>query len=196
MITGKSATGKDLIYRKLLEEDIRGLTPLVIHTTRPMRSGEQDGREYHFTDEASLQEMRKAGKVIEERVYPTVHGNWYYFTADDGQIDLEGHSYLVIGTLAACMAMKAYFGSERIVPLYIEVSDETRIRRAVEREAGQKVPAFSEVCRRYLADEEDFSEENIRTAGVVRRFSNDGKAEDCVNEIRTVIEADLKEELS
>lgn len=196
MITGKSATGKDLIYRRLAAEETVGLTPLVIHTTRPMREGEKDGREYHFTDEEGLARMRAAGKVIEERVYPTIHGNWYYFTADDGSIDLEHESYLVIGTLAACLAMKEYFGSGRIVPIYIEVNDEIRIRRAIDREAGQKKPAFAEVCRRYLADEEDFSEEMIRKAGIDRRFANNGRIDDCIAAIRTVIEADLKEELS
>ena len=49
-IMGKSATGKDHIYRALLKDETLGLAPLILFTTRPMRRGETDGREYHFID--------------------------------------------------------------------------------------------------------------------------------------------------
>ncbi len=195
MIIGKSATGKDLIYKKILSEMRGVLEPVVMYTTRPKRKGEEEGRTYRFTDVAALEKMREAGKVIEERVYPTVHGDWYYFTADDGQIVLDKKSYLIIGTLEVFRAMRGYFGEDRVVPLYIEASDEHRIRRAVEREARQKTPAFSEVCRRYLADEEDFSEEELQKTGIVRRFKNDEEPKICIDRICEVINADIKETL-
>ena len=195
MIMGKSATGKDRIYRSVIEEMKSVLEPLVIYTTRPKREGETDGVEYHFTDEEHLCEMREAGRVMEERVYSTVHGNWYYFTADDGKTDLENRNYLIIGTLEAYVAMRRFYGSEKVYPIYLEISDAARIRRAVEREAMQKKPAFSEVCRRYLADEEDFSEENIKEAGIVRRFSNEGAPEECVREVIAAIETAIEKDL-
>ena len=37
--------------------------------------------------------------MIEARSYSTMHGIWYYFTADDGQVDLTQDDYLGIGTL-------------------------------------------------------------------------------------------------
>ncbi len=195
MIIGKSATGKDLIYRRILEKKRGELTPVVMYTTRPMRQGETEGREYHFTDRAGLAAFREAGRVIEERVYPTVHGDWYYFTADDGQIDLSSRDYLLIGTLEVYRAMRKYFGGDRVVPLYIETDDGIRLGRAAAREAKQQHPAYAEVCRRYLADEEDFSEEKLAEAGIVRRFINDGRPELCIDEICEVIEAGLKETL-
>ena len=42
-------------------------------------------------DEKRLSELREAGKFMEERLYSSVQGAWYYFTADDGQIDLAKH---------------------------------------------------------------------------------------------------------
>ena len=50
-LLGKSCSGKDTIYKKLLADESLGLVPFVTYTTRPMRAGEQEGREYHFTDE-------------------------------------------------------------------------------------------------------------------------------------------------
>ena len=58
-LMGKSASGKDHIYEHLLKETSFDLKPLVLYTTRPIRSGEQDGREYFFVDEARL--SRAAG---------------------------------------------------------------------------------------------------------------------------------------
>jgi len=182
-----------MIYRSVISENYKGLEPLVIYTTRPKRAGEENGREYFFTSAAELEKMRAAGKVIEERVYHTVHGDWYYFTADDGKTDFENKNYLIIGTLEAYNAMRRYFGDDKICPLYIETSDGTRLKRAVEREAMQKEPAYKEVCRRYLADEEDFSEEKLAEAGIRRRFSNDGALTECAEEIRKVIRESLKE---
>ena len=102
-IMGKSCSGKDTIYRRLLK-DGAGDAPLftaVPYTTRPMRDGESNGRDYFFTDEAGLGRRREQGRVIEERKYMTWYGPWYYFTADDGQIDLKDKNYLMIGTLVS-----------------------------------------------------------------------------------------------
>lgn len=44
-----------------------------MYTTRPIREGERDGVEYYFVTEARLAELEAAGKVIEKRVYQTVH---------------------------------------------------------------------------------------------------------------------------
>lgn len=170
-LMGKSASGKDHIYENLIQETALDLKPFVLYTTRPIRSGEQDGREYFFVDEKRLSELREAGKIIEERMYSTVQGPWYYFTADDGQIDLAKHDYLGIGTLESYLKLKAYFGEQAMVPLYVEVDDGLRLSRALERERKQTEPKYAEMCRRFLADCEDFTEEKIAEAGIVRRFS-------------------------
>ena len=186
-LMGKSASGKDGISSMLLKESSLSLKSVVLYTTRPMRDGESDGREYHFCTEDDLKKFREAGNIVEERVYHTVQGDWYYFTlADAGMMkDLreKGSAYLAIGTLEAYMAYKEYFGEEFIKPLYIEVRDDLRLTRAVERERGQKKPDYKEVCRRFLADEEDFSQDKLEAAGVDRVFRNDGKIEECFSEL-------------
>ena len=67
-------------------------------------------------------------------------------------------------------------------PIYIEVDDGVRLQRALNRERSQENPKYQELCRRYLADSEDFSEEKIAEAGIEKRFQNDD-FEKCLEEI-------------
>lgn len=179
-LMGKSASGKDTIYKKV-KEQLPELQTIVIYTTRPIRAGESNGREYFFVNEKELQQLHDAGKVIELRTYQTVHGPWKYFTADDGQFDSE-NNLIAIGTLESYVQLRQYFGSERVIPIYVEVEDGLRLERALSREREQAQPKYKELCRRFLADSEDFSEEKIADAEITRRYQNvDMHA--CVSEI-------------
>ena len=184
-IIGKSSSGKDTIFKELLSR-IPELKQVVPYTTRPRREGEKDGVEYFFTDEKRTEELERAGRIIELRAYDTACGVWKYFTADDGQIDLETGNYLMIGTLESYEKMVQYYGAENILPLYIEVEDGERLSRALAREREQAQPKYKELCRRFLADEEDFSEEKLRRLGIQRRFRNKDK-EHCLEKITEVI---------
>ena len=184
-VMGKSSSGKDTIYKKLMKAYPRFRT-IVPNTTRPIREGERDGVEYFFVDGERLREMQEAGQVIEVRSYDTKCGVWTYFTADDGQISLETHDYLVNGALVSYQALREYFGEEKMAPVYIEVEDGLRLARAVERERRQAEPKYAELCRRFLADAEDFSEENLARAGISRRFVNND-LDECLSEIEAYI---------
>ena len=171
-IMGKSATGKDTIYKEVLKQR-PDLKTIVMYTTRPIREGEADGVEYHFRSISEMEELRDSGKMIECRMYQTVFGPWYYFTMDDMQFDLESDAnYLMIGTLESYEKMLCYFGQDAINPIYIEVPDGIRLQRAVARESAQKKPNYKETCRRYLADEDDFAEENLNRLGIQKRYIN------------------------
>ena len=190
-IMGKSSSGKDSIYRQLEKDQELGLKRLVIYTTRPIRDGEENGREYFFADENKLKEFRRNGKLIEARTYQTVYGPWTYFTADDGQVSVGNDSYLGIGTLESFVRLREYYGNEVMWPIYIEVEDGERLERALAREKTQEVPKYEEMCRRFLADSKDFSEEKIKEAGINQRFSNDGTIEDCIRDIKEAIKQQL-----
>ena len=186
-LIGKSASGKNKIYDSLIGNSALDLKPLVIYTTRPVRSGETEGVEYHFTDEAGLALLKKSGKVIEERAYDTVCGIWKYFTVDDDTIDLSKGSYLAIGTLASYRKLCAYYGTDTVIPLYVETEDGLRLARALKRESKQSEPKYEEMCRRFLADQKDFSETKLSRAGIKRRFLNNGSLSDCIDEITEYI---------
>lgn len=184
-VMGKSASGKDTIYKRLLEMQPH-LKQVVLYTTRPIRQGEKDGKEYYFTSEDRLKQLREEGKIIEERTYQSILGPWTYFTVDDGQIDVNSDdSYLMIGTLESYEKTRNYYGAGIMVPIYIEVEDGKRLLRALEREDKQKEPKYAELCRRYLADEEDFKEDNLARCGIERRFLNDD-LEMCLRDILDV----------
>lgn len=187
-LMGKSASGKDTIYKNV-KEQLPELKTIVIYTTRPIREGEQDGVEYYFVDDEKLDKLQQEGKVIELREYNTVHGIWKYFTADDGQFDREDH-LIAIGTLESYMQLKKYFGEGKLVPIYIEVEDGIRLERALARERMQKEPKYEELCRRFLADAADFSVDKLNEAGITRKFLN-ADMDICVKEIVRSIQLNL-----
>ena len=186
-IMGKSSTGKDTIFKELLRKNTYKYKQIVPYTTRPIREGEREGHEYHFTDEAGFQSLKAEGKIIEDRAYDTMHGLWRYFTADDGQIDKESN-YMTIGTIESYIKICEYYGSERIIPVLVELDDGVRLQRAINREKRQAEPKYEEMCRRFLADAVDFREERINELGITEdeRFENDVLCE-CVDRIKKFI---------
>ncbi|MDC7279237.1 MULTISPECIES: guanylate kinase [Pseudobutyrivibrio] len=171
-IMGKSSTGKDTIFKILLQRKDINVNRIVSYTTRPQRSHEKPGEEYNFVSIEEKDRLVAEGKVIEIRKYDTVHGPWFYFTVDDGNVDLDNEDYLMIGTVESFVKIRDYYGEDKVLPIYIEVDDGVRLSRALERERSQEHPKYEEMCRRYLADQQDFSEENLEKAGITNRFNN------------------------
>ena len=185
-LMGKSSSGKDTIYRELFKRPDISLKKIIPYTTRPIREGEEEGREYHFCNEDQVTQLQNADKIVELRTYDTVYGVWKYFTVDDGQVDLEDNSYLLIGTLETYRKIRQYYGAAQVVPVYIEVEDGERLLRAITREKEQMIPKYTEMCRRFLADSEDFSEEKLKEAGVSVRFENE-KLENTIDKVAAYI---------
>lgn len=191
-IIGKSSTGKDTIFKRLLDNKSLNLSNVVSYTTRPIREHEVDGVEYHFVDEKKRDELKSAGKIIELRRYNTCYGPWDYFTVDDKSIELEKRDYLIIGTLESYEKIRNYYrnyyGKELVRPIYIEVEDGIRLQRALNREKKQKHPKYNEMCRRFLTDDEDFSGDKLKAAGVERTFVNND-IQSTINEIIEYIQS-------
>ena len=195
---GKSASGKDTIYRKVKEKLNPSPKEIILYTTRPIRDHEENGREYFFVDEKRYQQFAWENKLIEERAYSTIHGIWRYFTvygdwiyatADDGQFD-DNSVYMTIGTLESYVPIRAHFGAETMIPVYLEVEDGLRLERAIARERTQKTAKYEEMCRRFLADQADFSEEKLKAANIIKRFKNEDR-ECCLKEVLSYIEHEL-----
>ncbi|MBQ6408417.1 MAG: guanylate kinase [Butyrivibrio sp.] len=192
LLMGKSTSGKDTIYNALIRNEEFLLKKVVPYTTRPMRDGEKDGAEYFFKTEEAYLKLKEDKKIIEERTYHTNYGPWRYFTADDGQIDLTSGNYLMIGTLESYCYIRDYFGKEKVEPILIDVDAKIRLERAMKREERQEHPKYDEMCRRFLADEEDFSEDKIKEASIEKRFYNNAEIQDCIGEISRYIAEHIK----
>lgn len=190
-IVGKSSSGKDTIYKRLLKINSLNIKKIIPYTTRPIRQGEKEGVEYHFVDINRLEQLKKEDKIVECREYDTVYGKWYYFTAKDDQIELEQNDYLIIGTLESYMKTREYFGKDKVIPIFVDIDDGERLSRALRREMRQKEPKYDEMCRRYLADSMDFSEENLKNAGITRTFINDN-VKLCTKAISNYIKIQMK----
>ena len=74
-----------------------------------------------------------------------------------------------------------------MIPLYIDLDDGLRLERALGRERQQKIPKYKEMCRRCLADAEDFSEENLQAAGITKRYTNED-LNTCLEELAAMIQ--------
>ena len=100
-----------------------------------------------------------------------------------------GHTVAVkaIEGVKAALSMTIPLGTgvhRRMV--YIEVEDGERLLRAIAREKEQMIPKYTEMCRRFLADSEDFSEEKLKEAGVSVRFENE-KLENTIDKVAAYI---------
>ncbi|WP_026883589.1 guanylate kinase [Clostridium akagii] len=185
-LMGKSCSGKDTIFRELMDDNSLNLKPIVLYTTRPKRENEIDGKEYFFIDESELNEYKEMDKIIEMREYDTIDGKWYYCTIDDGEIDLNKNDYLGIVTLEAYKSFRSNFGEDKIVPIYITLDDGIRLQRALKREMEQVTPNYNELCRRFIADNEDFSEEKLESSKIKERYCN-YELQKCIDNIKKIL---------
>ncbi len=190
VIMGPSCSGKDTLFNKVDEYYNGKLKPIVLYTTRPMREGEIEGKTYYFIDDKTFDDMKMNNEIIESRSYNTQFGIWTYATASRS-IDLDNNDYLTINTLEGFKSLKDYYGEDIVVPLYIQVDEDVRLRRAINREKKQIVeklkkegkeipkesnkdkyaineddPKIKEMRRRIEADSKDFSVEKRIEAGI------------------------------
>ncbi len=193
VIIGKSSVGKDTIYKKLLRSHL-SLKPLITYTTRPPRDNELNGKEYYFCTNSDMLSMQKDDEIIECRKYDTVEGEWFYFTVNN--MDLESNNYLTISTLEGYETLRNRIGHDIVIPIYIVASDFSRLSRAINREQQNMYPKYKEVCRRYIADEDDFSTENLSKNQIIHKdwfYNFDNKSRDCILSIMKYINKELSQ---
>lgn len=188
LLMGESSTGKDTLKSAILkrtEFSEYGFKNIVLHTTRPIRTGEKDGEDYHYVTDEKMNQLDSEGKIIEKRSYDTVHGIWNYFTCSDA-INLY-NNYLTVNTLEAYDQFLKYFGDEYLVPILIKIDSGLRLQRALDRERSQANPKYAEMCRRFLADSEDFSLENIKKRNITDFCDNNGDINEALENVGKIL---------
>lgn len=188
-LVGQSSTGKDTIKAKLLST-MPSLKDYTYCTTRPMRDGEVEGREYHFKSRKDYEKDVSLGVVIESRVY-NFNGNTpvvYYSLAKE----IDEELYIVTGTPDMCHSYIEYYGSDIVKPIFIVVPDRERLMRAIKREDTNK-GNYKEVARRFYDEFSEYTKENILSLSGVEYVNND-YLEDCIEDIRCIIEGISKNE--
>ena len=145
---GKSASGKDSIQKWIVSNYPQLTNKIVSCTTRPPRSGEQDGVDYFFLSDEEFAKKVLDGSMLEA----TSFREWFYGTALD-QLDPNKINVGVFNiTGVECILDDPRLD---VVPVWIHASDTVRLKRSLDREDN---PDCKEICRRFLADEKDFDE--------------------------------------
>lgn len=183
---GPSNSGKDTIIRTLVKENKFALKEMIMSTTRPIRTGEVNGREYYFKTVEEILDLERQGKIIEKRMYNTIYGPWYYFTPTTN-IDLENNNYIGSNTLEGLDQFIKFYGVENIISLLIKVDDGTRLQRALDREKKEENPKYQELCRRFLEDSIDFSEENISKRHITSIIDNNSSLDNTLEKVEKVL---------
>lgn len=142
---GPSGVGKDAIQNRIVSS-YEYFNKIISCTTRPKRDYEIDKEDYFF-----LEPMEFAQKVLDgSMLEATSFRAWMYGTP----IDSLKHDKINIGVFNIA-GIECLVEDPRlcVVPIYVEVAPKTRLMRALQREEN---PDCHEVCRRFLADEQDF----------------------------------------
>ena len=158
-MVGCSASGKDSIQAKLIEV---GFEPVISHTSRPMRQGEVDGREYHFIDKERASEMLSENEFIEHRIYHVANGEDWIYGISKQAIEnayINGNTSVVIVDFQGLKELKKYLESEglldRLTSIYVNASPQTRLIRSLSREGEMTSEQVEEVIRRYNDDKQN-----------------------------------------
>ncbi|MBP3362063.1 MAG: guanylate kinase [Clostridia bacterium] len=184
-LIGKSGTGKDTALENVLSDSALEVKKIIPYTTRPKRENETEGVNYHYVTLDEMNSMEKQGVIIEKRFYDTVHGRWFYFTAD---LDIDRNKdYIIITTQKALKYFFRKFGEENIFVIYLKLDDKTRLERCINRESMQAAPNYKEVCRRFIMDESDFDEHELSTYSKCRIIDTSCPIEQYSSEIRNII---------
>lgn len=148
VLVGKAAAGKDHLKNRLKR---RGFTVGVSHTTRPPREGEQDGVDYHFTDEATFKQM-----IEEEQFVEYMHFNgWYYGQTKE---DFANADVMIMSKDGLDILPQEY--RKQCIVIFLDINRKTRIERLNLREDSN-----DSMIRRLQSDEiqfEDFTDFEIR----------------------------------
>ena len=191
VLVGMSGCGKDSIMKTMIKK--YGYKSIVSYTSRPMRDGEVEGREYNFVSKDKFIEMIKNNELIEYRTYNTLLNGekdvWYYGLKKEELSDNE--KYIVILDLEGAQSFLDYYGNDNWCVIYIGCKEETRKQRAMLRGSFDE----TEWNRRADDDKIKFSKENIERISDFMISNNFGrKIEEVAYEIYYCAEIQTKKE--
>lgn len=125
VLLGASGSGKSTIENELATH--HGFTKIVSHTTRSPRDGEENGKDYWFTDNDTFQEILNRGLFAEHDEYSQ---NRLYGTLKSDYV--EGDKVVVL-TPNGLRQLKRNCPNEDIISVLVEASLGTRVKRYIDR---------------------------------------------------------------
>ena len=169
-LSGKAGAGKDRIMQevlKVLREESPEFTinEIVSCTTRPMREGEVEGKNYYFLTHEEFAERLADGTMVEA----TIFNDWCYGSClehmnEDG-INIGVYNPEGVAILQSIPDIMVY-------SIFVDAPDKVRLLRQLNREEN---PDVKEIIRRFSADEADFSPDNLIDINFQYTVDNGGK---------------------
>jgi guanylate kinase len=155
VISSPSGGGKTTLTRKAIEA-LPGLVFSVSYTTRPQRTGESDGRDYHFVDEATFDRMVAADAFLE---WAPVHGCRYGTARRETEEALVGGQDLMLDIDVQGSRQLRESGFEGAVYVFVLPPDYATLRERLTargRERGEEVERRLSVAAREVAEFESY----------------------------------------
>ena len=169
-LSGKAGAGKDRLMQevlKVLREESPEFTinEIVSCTTRPMREGEVEGKNYYFLTHEEFAERLADGTMVEA----TIFNDWCYGSClehmnEDG-INIGVYNPEGVAILQSIPDIMVY-------SIFVDAPDKVRLLRQLNREEN---PDVKEIIRRFSADEADFSPDNLIDINFQYTVDNGGK---------------------
>ena len=152
LLFGKSGVGKTTIYKRLVEDEELGLTPIVTCTTRPPREGEINEVDYYFISEEEFHDLETSGELMESTSYQVANGEtWYYGSLFKDFMDNKDRIIIVNPHGIRTILEKCFRCGIKTKTILIKANNKVRLSRLLQR--GDNV---DEVKRRMKADNKDF----------------------------------------
>lgn len=144
LLIGKTASGKDTILNEIVKQ---GYKKLVTYTTRPMRSGEAEGINYHYISKEDFLSKEHNGFFAETTSYNVATGETWYYGSDLEDFNMD--KVMIVNPDGVKRISK--IKSLNPVVFYIQ-ADEEVIRKRLLKRGDDK----DESERRIVSDDRDF----------------------------------------
>lgn len=148
VLCGYSGSGKDTLQKELIN---RGYEKIITYTTRPMRDGETNDKDYHFISQKKFNKLKEEGFFAETASYNASFGFCSYGSAKEDYEDNNDNKKIIILNPYGLKALQ-----EQNIPhysVYLDV-DKNLLQKRLKGRGDSK----EEILRRLEADERDFSD--------------------------------------
>lgn len=175
-ILGFSASGKDTVTKGVINKF--NFTKITQHTSRPRRTSEINGVDYHFVSMQDFEASITSQEFISYREFNTISGMWYYGIKKES-INLNEKEILIID-IEGLIELKNNIECKDIISIFIDVDYELRLervknRRDVDLNEFQRRTKDDESRKKFILQECDVVVKNIHL-------------DSCLLEIQRIIE--------
>ena len=176
VLSGPSGVGKSTLLRRLLT-DFSSLIPSISATTRPPRTGEKPGVDYHFLSPEEFETAKKAARFIE---CCQVYGREYWYgTLEDEVTPRLTHGKWVILEIDVEGTLSILERYPQAVTIFVEPSNPAHLEERL-RGRGTESP---EAIQRRL----EVAHRELRQSGHYRHRVVNDLVEDALANIKTIL---------